>query len=182
MTIEPPSAEGDPAATMKRGPYASRIGPGGGKKGRPSDAVAANVRAYRLLRHMTQEDLAIRMTHLGHGWGRSTVSAAEGRGRNVSVDELFGLAASVGVSIGQLLDPTGPDQSRKLSFNVGVNDLGVSLLIEPEVAQLWGASRAVVRLWHDGKEFTLGVADELPAGVERKLDGLRANEGGRNIE
>jgi transcriptional regulator with XRE-family HTH domain len=176
LTIEPSSTEGSPAARIKRGPYASRIGPPAEEDGRPSDAVAANVRAYRLLRYMTQEDLAARMTHLGHGWGRSTVSAVEGRGRNVSVDELFGLAASVGVSIGQLLDPTGPDHSRALSFNVGDTDRGVSRPVEPDVAQLWGASRAVVRLWHEGNEFALDVADELPVGAQRRLDGLRAKE------
>lgn len=175
MTISQPSTEGDPAP-VNRGPYAPRIGPSTSDEGRPSDALAANVRAYRVLRHMTQGYLADRMTHLGHGWGRSTVSAVEGGGRNISVDELFGLAASFGVSIGQLFDPTGPDHSRRLSFNVGVTDRGVPQSLEPHLAQLWGASRAVVRLWHDGKEFALDVADELPVEAQRKLDGLRTKE------
>lgn len=157
---------------MNRGPYASRTGPSTSWEGRPSDALAANVRAYRVLRHMTQEDLAARMTHLCHRWGRSTVSAVEGRSRNISVDELFGLAASFGVSIGQLFDPTGPDHSRRLSFNVGVADRSVPRSVEPDFAQLWGASRAVVRLSHDGKEFALEIADELPVEAQRKLDGL----------
>jgi len=122
---------------------------------------------------MTQDDLAARMTHLCHSWGRSTVSAVEGRGRNISVDELFGLAASFGVTIGQLLDPTGPDHSRKLSFNVGVTERGAPRPVESSVAQLWASSRAVVRLWHDGKEFALDVADELPMVAQRRLDGLR---------
>lgn len=176
MTIEPPSTEGDAAVAMNRGPYASRIGPPTREEGRPSDALAANVRAYRLLRHTTQDELAARMKHLGHGWGRSTVSAVEGRGRNISVDELFGLAASFGVTIGQLFDPTGPDHSRKLSFNVGVTDRGVPRSVGSDDAQLWGSSRAVVRLCHDGKEFALDVADELPAAARRKLDVLRAKE------
>jgi len=125
---------------------------------------------------MTQDDLAARMTHLCHGWGRSTVSAVEGRGRNILVDELFGLAASFGVTIGQLLDPTGPDHSRRFSFDVGVSDGGFPRPIEPDVAQLWGSSRAVVRLWHQGQEFALDVADELPMEAQRRLDGLRARE------
>lgn len=175
MAIEPPSTEGDPAR-VNRGPYTSRIGIPAKGEVRPSDALAANVRAYRLLRHMTQEDLAARMTHLCHGWGRSTVSAAEGRGRNISVDELFGLAASFGVSIGQLFDPTGPDHSRRLSFNVGFTDRGVPRSVEPDLAQLWGASRAVVRLWNGGEEFALDVADEFPVEAQRKLDGLRTKQ------
>lgn len=175
MTIEPPSTEGDPTP-VNRGPYASRTGAPARGEVRPSDALAANVRAYRVLRRMTQGDLAARMTHLCHGWGRSTVSAVEGRGRNISVDELFGLAASFGVSIGQLFDPTGPDHSRRLSFNVGVTDRGTPRSVEPDLAQLWGASRAVVRLWHDGEEFALDVAEELPVEAQRKLDGLRTKQ------
>ena len=175
MTIEPPSTEGDPTPVNSR-PYASRIVPSAIVEGRPSDALAANVRAYRVLRDMRQEDLADRMTHLCHGWGRSTVSAVEKLGRNVTVDELFGLAASFGVSIGQLFDPTGPDHSRRHSFNVGITDRGVPRPVEPDIAQLWGASRAVVRLRPDGKEFALDVADELPVEALRKLAGLRTKE------
>ncbi|HUS20411.1 MAG TPA: helix-turn-helix transcriptional regulator [Aeromicrobium sp.] len=175
MTIETPATERDPAA-VNRGPYVSRIGAPTQEEGRPSDALAANVRAYRVLRRVTQDDLAARMTDLGHGWGRSTVSAVEGRGRNVSVDELFGLAASFGVSIGQLLDPTGPDHSRRLSFSVGVTDRGDPRSVAPGLAQLWGASRAVVRVGHDGQEFALDVADELPVEAQRNLDGLRSKE------
>lgn len=176
MTIEPPSTEGDTAAAIKRGPYASRIRPTTKEDGRPSDALAANLRAYRALRHMTQDELAARMKHLGHGWGRSTVSAVEGGGRNTSVDELFGLAASFGVTIGQLFDPTGPDHSRELSFNVSVTDRGVPRSVGSDVAQLWASSRAVVRLCHDGKELALDVADDLPLAARRKLDELRAKE------
>lgn len=172
MSIEPPSTEGD-ATPVNRGPYASRTRAPASGEVRPSDALAANVRAHRVLRRMTQGDLAARMTHLCHGWGRSTVSAVEGRGRNISVDELFGLAASFGVSIGQLFDPTGPDHSRRLGFDVGITERGVARSVEPDLAQLWGASRAVLRLWHDGEEFALDVADELPVEAQRKLHGLR---------
>ena len=138
-------------STASRGPYVRppRMEESGGPAqnlGRPSDALAQNLRAYRLLRHMTQDQLAARMAHLGHGWGRSTVSAVESRSRNVTVDELFGLAVSVGITIGQLLDPTGPDHSRRLSLDVGLRaaDEGNSHPVTPRLAHLWSASRALI--------------------------------------
>jgi hypothetical protein len=70
---------------------------------------------------MTQQDFAVGMVYSGHRRRRSTVSALEGNGRKVTVDELFGLALSLGGTIGQLLDPTGPDHSRKLALDVGRN-------------------------------------------------------------
>ncbi|MDQ3641459.1 MAG: helix-turn-helix domain-containing protein [Actinomycetota bacterium] len=167
-------------STVSRGVRPSRMAGSGGPAqnlGRPSDALAQNLRAYRLLRHMTQDQLAARMAHLCHGWGRSTVSAVESRSRNVTVDELFGLAVSVGVTIGQLLDPTGPDHSRRLSFDVGLRaaDEGSSQPVALRLAHLWAASRAVIRLWHeDGRQVQVEVADDLPPATQRELDVLRA--------
>ena len=163
--------ESEPSSAT-RGPYAGRHR--AGTVGRPSVALAANVRAYRILQHMTQDDLARRMTELGHGWGRSAVSSTELRKRNVIIDELFGLAVCFGVTIGGLLDPTGPDHSRNLRFDVGLES---PRLIEPDVAQLWGASRIVVRLWHeDRREYALDVADDpsragtLDAGTAKPIE------------
>ena len=136
--------------------------------GRPSDALAENLRAYRLLRHMTQDQLAMRMSHLDHGWGRSTVSAVESRSRNVTVDELFGLALSLGVTIGQLLDPGGPDRSRQLTLDVGLRSEGEGTPqpIAARLARMWASSRAVIRLAFDDAqrvEVELGaaLADDL---------------------
>ena len=136
--------------------------------GRPSDALAENLRAYRLLRHMTQDQLAYRMTHLSHGWGRSTVSAVEGRSRNVTVDELFGLALALGVTIGQLLDPGGPDRSRPLSLDVGLRleEDGTPQPVAPRLARMWASSRAVIRLEYDevprvAVELDPELADDL---------------------
>ena len=115
--------------------------------GPPSVALAKNVAAYRALRRITQAELAARMTILGHTMGRSAVSAIEVKGRNVTVDELFGLAMSMGVTIGQLLDPTGPDRSRRLALDVGLKtDDGEPRPIAPWLCRLWAASRAVARL------------------------------------
>lgn len=149
-----------------RGPYVrntSRVPAG---VGRPSEVLAANLRAYRLLRHLTQDELAAHMSHLGHGWGRSTVSAVEGRVRNVTVDELFGLALALGVAIGQLLDPEGPDRSRRLSLDVGLRAPGSGhpQPVEPLLARLWTSSRAVMRLSEDaGGELEVDFAEHLRA-------------------
>ena len=142
----------DDGRPTRRGPYAGTAGraPTRGL-GRPSDALAENLRAYRLLRHMTQDQLASRMSLLDHGWGRSTVSAVEGRSRNVTVDELFGLALSLGVTIGQLLDPGGPDRSRQLSLDVGLRAEGDGppQPVAPRLARMWASSRALIRLEYD---------------------------------
>ncbi len=153
-----------------RGPYVRNAGQPAVGLGRPSDALAANLRAYRLLRQLTQDGLAAQMTSLNHGWGRSTVSAVEGRTRNVTVDELFGLALCLGVTIGQLLDPEGPDRSRRLSLDVGlrVADNGRPQPVDPLLARLWASSRAVMRLSEDaGGDFEVDLTEHLPADALR---------------
>lgn len=144
-----------------RRPYRPRSDPPAGALATPSEVLARNLRDYRLLRDMTQSDLAAHMSGLGHGWSRSTVSAVEGTGRNITVDELGGLAISLGTSIGQLLDPTGPDHSRKLSVDVGLPGLGGSL--RPELGHLWSLSRLVVSLGDgEGVPLAFGEAPESP--------------------
>ena len=149
-----------------RGPYVRTAGRPPAGVGRPSEVLAANLRAYRLLRHLTQDELASRMTYLSHGWGRSTVSAVEGRTRNVTVDEMFGLALCLGITIGQLLDPEGPDRSRRLRLDVGlpVPEGGRPQPLDPLLARLWASSRAVMRLSDEpGGELEVDVAEHLEA-------------------
>ena len=153
-----------------RGPYVRNTGRAPAGVGRPSDALAANLRAYRILRRLTQDGLAAHMTYVNHGWGRSTVRAVEGRTRNVTVDELFGLALCLGVTIGQLLDPEGPDRSRSLSLDVGlkVAEDGRPQPVDPVLARLWASSRAVMRLSEDADgDFEVDLAEHLPADVIR---------------
>ncbi len=106
------------------------------------------------------------MTHLGHGWGRSTVSAVESRSRNVTVDELFGLALSLGVMLGELLDPAGPDKGRRLRLDVGLRapDGGHPQPLAPRLARLWASSQAVLSLGdlEDGG-LEVDLAGHLPA-------------------
>jgi transcriptional regulator with XRE-family HTH domain len=153
-----------------RGPYVRNTGRAPAGLGRPSDALAANLRAYRLLRHLTQDGLATQMTSLNHGWGRSTVSAVESRTRNVTVDELFGLALCLGVTIGQILDPEGPDRSRRLSLDVGLRaaEDGRPQPVDPVLARLWASSRAVMRLSDEADgDFEVDLAEHLPADAIR---------------
>lgn len=159
----------------RRGPYRRGKARRLGDQGRPSHVLAENLRTYRALHQLTQDELAARMAHLGHGWGRSTVSAVEGKGRNVTIDELFGLAVSLGVTVGDLLDPTGPGHTRQLSLDVGLPEAeGGRRALPPVLAQLFAASRAVVRFWHeDGEQPEFDVADDLPVATARELEELR---------
>jgi transcriptional regulator with XRE-family HTH domain len=76
----------------------------------PDDVAADNVRAYRVLRRLSQEDIAARMRALGHGkWSQAAVSQVENHGRTVTIGELFNLALVLDVTVADLLDPLGPD-------------------------------------------------------------------------
>src|SRR4051794_10991132 len=169
---------GSDASSTTPPPYA-RGAPGGvGTSGRPSLALAANAGAPRFLQHMPQDARARRRTALAHLGGRSPVSAVELRNRNVTTDELFGLAMCFGVTIGEALDPTGPAHRRNLSFDLGLQP---ARLIEPYVARLWGASRVVVRLSHDdSRQYALDVADNRALPMSLDVVGLSppAGQGG----
>jgi transcriptional regulator with XRE-family HTH domain len=82
--------------------------------------VADNVRGFRQLRSIDQAVLARRMEALGIEWRQVTVSEVERDQRNVTVSELLALAFALGATIEQLLDPRGPERSRRgpwLSFS-----------------------------------------------------------------
>ena len=73
----------------------------------PAEVLAANVRDYRQLRGLSQEQLAQKMTELGHPWTAGIVGFVERGDRNVTVDELVGVAFCLGFHPGKLLDPAG---------------------------------------------------------------------------
>lgn len=131
----------------KRGPY--RVRPKqvmtSGEQ-RPSQALAVNIRCYRMLRDMTQDQLASTMTSLGHRWRRSVVSAIEANGRNVTIDEVFGLAICFGVAVGKLFDPSGPDRSWKRGLDVGVGLGGQPGALPAVLSSHLAMSRAHLRL------------------------------------
>lgn len=76
------------------------------------EVLGSNVRAFRLLRRLEQEDVADRMRSLGHKWRRATVSEVERVRRNVTVPELLALVAVLGANVVRLLDPRGPGGGR----------------------------------------------------------------------
>ena len=169
---------------MTRGPYRVRAGRPVGSLGPPSVALVENVASYRALRRMTQDELAARMTRLGHDMSRSTVSAIEARNRNVNVDELFGFALVLGVTVGQLLDPTGPDHGRQLSLDVGLtSEEGAPRPIAPWLSHLLVASRCFAQLpADDGTEVQFHPFDDLPAAAQRELARLNAEATGEADE
>jgi transcriptional regulator with XRE-family HTH domain len=68
-----------PAAAGEQPPHGSTTIP---------EVLGANIRAYRLLKELEQEDLAARMRLHAHPWRRATVSEVERARRNVTVPEL----------------------------------------------------------------------------------------------
>lgn len=145
----------------------------------PSQVLADNVRAFRLLRGLTQAELGDRLTELGHGWGAGTAGFVERGDRSVNVDELCGLAVALGVTLGQLLDPSGPDHSHRRSLDLGLYDLpdGVQSLGTWH-AHLWVNSRLVIREWtsKETMDLTLEPAPSLHPLAEREL-GILAKQG-----
>jgi len=70
------------------------------------DLVARNVAAERERRSLSQADLAVRMSGLGFRWVRQTVTEAERPGgRKITVEELIGLSAALGVPVDVLILP-----------------------------------------------------------------------------
>lgn len=107
------------------------------------DALAANVAAYRkaAVPPMRQQDLADRMTLLGHPWTQAVASMTETATRNVTVDELLALAVALGVTPAELLDPggiTGTDERDA--------DLWDLTVLAPRLARSWTAGKTVLRL------------------------------------
>ncbi len=91
-----------PKATAKRA--GKRAKPGSRF---PDDVLDDIVRAFRKLRGLSQDQLGYRMAELGHGWTAGIVGFVERGDRNVTVNELLGLALVLGLPIGKLLSPAG---------------------------------------------------------------------------
>ena len=149
----------------------------------PSVGCTGEERRVSGLRRISQAELAARVTVLGHTVGRSAVSAIEVKSRSVTVDELFGLAISMGVTIGQLLGPTGPDHSRPLAWDVGLmTEDGEARPIAPWLSRLWAASRPCAAFADDDRGVDPKPAEELPAATEQDLDTLGLNEGNQTAD
>jgi transcriptional regulator with XRE-family HTH domain len=95
-----------------------------------SEVVARNLRNYRALRRLTQDDVAAVLDQLGHRWTAGIVGFVERGDRTVAIDELAGLAVALGVSVAALLDPRGPVGSLGPAV-----DVGGQLTIPPPLAR-----------------------------------------------
>ena len=100
----------------------------------PDRVVADNVRDFRSLARLSQGALADRMRVVGHGWHQKTVSHVEAGRRSVSVGELWSLSFVLGVTMADLLDPTGPDGRNRDGVRLGDPDLS-----EERIAAYGGA-------------------------------------------
>jgi hypothetical protein len=86
----------------------------------PSMALARNVKAYRQMRGLKQEEVGAQMSRLGWDWNAGTCGFVERGDRAVDVDELVGLAVLLDVPIAGLLDPTGFDGRNQVGLDLGV--------------------------------------------------------------
>jgi transcriptional regulator with XRE-family HTH domain len=110
----------------------------------PSQAVARNVRAYRLINRMTQADLAEIMDRFGLGWSAGTVGFVERGQRAVTVDEYVGITLCFGLVVGDLFDPTGPLGTDDVSLDLpGAQGDGFREILPPR-AHNW--ARGVIRI------------------------------------
>src|SRR5690606_10504137 len=138
-----------------------------------------NVRKRRQLRDLTQDQLAARMTALGHEWTAGIAGFVERGDRTVTVDELVGLAVALEVSVGDLLDPAGADQ--RLDFGL---DFGGPEAIPVAAAGRWVRSRSTARCtWDaDGRPVDIVLRIDDPQAIEdwfADLSGTR-QPGGRH--
>ena len=127
---------------------------------KPSEALAKNVGAARVLREMKQEDLAAAMANLGHRWTYTTVSQVEGHRRRVSIDELFGLCLALGRSIPEMLENTD-----RVPFDCGLGqDQVIMDHLDPGTTNMWirGRRRLWAHSYNDGGFWSLNVQEVEP--------------------
>jgi transcriptional regulator with XRE-family HTH domain len=131
-----------------------------------SDVVKSNMRAYRLIRELTQEQLAARMSQLGHEWTAGIVGFVERGDRTLSVDELIGLAVALETGVADLLDPRGVDghQSKPVDYG-GPGGLPV------DIAGPWMRGQLMVEVTGPGTFAVRGVPGH-EAEFERAADSL----------
>ncbi len=143
----------------------------------PSQLLAANVRAARALLNLSQQDLADRMTALGHQWSRPTVSQVERAARAVSVDELYGLAHAFTVDVVSLLStPNGPRVDLDTGLPKRLYPAAAQAMLRPDYPN-WPEIT-----WRDNKPARVEFATDSPTReeIERELgidlDEIRSQE------
>lgn len=102
--------------------------------------------------------MAERMAALGHGWSEETVGAVESGARAVSTDELAGLALVLGVSLGDLLDPTLEGE------DTATLDLGGPAPLWGPYARLWARGQIKAQLLWADRDFWFTPGEDAPLG------------------
>jgi transcriptional regulator with XRE-family HTH domain len=111
----------------------------------------------RVLKGLSQEDLAGLMRDLGHtAWAGPTVSQVENGRRSLSLDEFLGLALTLRVAIPELLDVRGVDGRQSEPA-----DLGHVAPLEGAIVNEWAHGRAVIAPSGDGWDVEIIPSDEF---------------------
>jgi transcriptional regulator with XRE-family HTH domain len=151
------------------------------------EVLATNVRAYRLVRKLTQAELADRMSLLGHGWHAGTVGFAERNERTISAGELFGLAIALEAGVLDLLDPTGIDgrQTKPVDYARGQLPHNVESTLPAILVKHWLRGAVELHFRRGPGSFTVseveGHEEEL-AESERAWDKLSEERAQRKRE
>jgi transcriptional regulator with XRE-family HTH domain len=87
----------------------------------PERVVAERLTELRQRRGWSQAELADRMAAYGIPWGRTTPGKIENQQRNVTVEELVGLAFVLGVSPVALMVPSPVDAEARLTPNTSTS-------------------------------------------------------------
>ena len=97
----------------------------------PADVLADNLRAYRLLRRLEQQDVAARLNELGHPWRRITVSEVERGAAERQRRRAVGAGRGPAPPVEQLLDPRGPEGIDGATLALTSRGADPSLEVEP---------------------------------------------------
>lgn len=129
----------------------------------PAEVLAANVRALRLLRRLTQDDVAEQMQRMGHAtWSRATVSEIERYGRSLTFDEIVSLAVVFRVPPLEIQDPLGP------ALLTSVFDFGGPEGVPPGVAMRWIRGQIAIGITDDGEGIWWEATGDGDARAVRK--------------
>jgi transcriptional regulator with XRE-family HTH domain len=137
-----------------------------------SEVVADNLRAFRLLRRMNQNELAGAMRELGHQtWSRATVSEIERYGRSVTIEELVSAAVLLRIPPGRMLDPFmlprgGGDWLSDIDFGGPVG-------IPAGLVAHWAAGELTVGVEPNGD---LWLDADTPAAQEAATEAIKAQK------
>jgi transcriptional regulator with XRE-family HTH domain len=139
-----------------------------------SDVLADNIRSRRSDRRLSQYQLAKGMAALGHPWTDSIVGFVERGQRNVTIDELAGLALVLSSTLGDLLSPAGV--GRRITEATERLDIGRGSL-PARMAAAWMRGALVLGLVpseeRDDYDLTIRAAD-LPDPMEEAQEARNA--------